>query len=369
MTTLKDNAGRRQVYLDACRGFTMLLVIYSHIAYFIGGGTTEINRFFVLFRMPLFFFVSGFLAYSADYDLNKLKQRSLNRIVRQLYPTVLIWALFCVLTAPHTDSGDFAWNTALYDQNKQGYWFTLVAVELFFFIAPGLHFMSRYRFSRAGVAVVLLLLAAGVLWFTHNTIKPGKGSQAWVMRSLFSIDRVLDYAVFFLFGMMVKVFCNEFHRLVRHWWCFAAALAAFLSAAVWGESEMYRRNGMIDYDAAMYIICALAGIVMLYSLFYRLGQYSNPHILTGLSRLAVVGRHTLEIYLLHYLLLFLLRPYLGVDWLVGSIDSWYELPLLLSLSGAIICLILGLVGLLRRLHLYALLFPTAKPRRTPSVSV
>lgn len=66
----------RQHYIDCMRGFTMILVVYSHIVVF----GYDINRYsllneiFVLFRMPLFFWVSGYLAYSF-FDAVKLKKK------------------------------------------------------------------------------------------------------------------------------------------------------------------------------------------------------------------------------------------------------------------------------------------------------
>ena len=66
---------KRLEYIDAMRGLTMLLVVYSHIMYF-GysiSDFTEINSFnaFIgLFRMPLFFFVSGFVLYKASQIWN-----------------------------------------------------------------------------------------------------------------------------------------------------------------------------------------------------------------------------------------------------------------------------------------------------------
>ena len=76
-------ATKRIEYIDAMRGFTMLLVVYSHILVFsyentliydlhagglnlIGAGegnALTFNSLFVLFRMPLFFFISGFIIY------------------------------------------------------------------------------------------------------------------------------------------------------------------------------------------------------------------------------------------------------------------------------------------------------------------
>ena len=61
---------QRLEWLDAMRGFTMILVVAYHVAQ---SGFMESEKisaslpFLVLFRMPLFFFVSGFLAYKEKW--------------------------------------------------------------------------------------------------------------------------------------------------------------------------------------------------------------------------------------------------------------------------------------------------------------
>ncbi len=46
------------LWVDVLRGFTMLLVIYSHIDIMENNSTTAINQVLLLVRMPLFFFIS-----------------------------------------------------------------------------------------------------------------------------------------------------------------------------------------------------------------------------------------------------------------------------------------------------------------------
>lgn len=58
-------------YIDCIRGLMMLMVVFHHIetfSLFQFSYETEIAKFFQLFRMPMFFFISGFLAFKT---LNK----------------------------------------------------------------------------------------------------------------------------------------------------------------------------------------------------------------------------------------------------------------------------------------------------------
>ena len=65
---LQKSGGGRIKFFDTLRGFTMILVVLQHVSIFsfgINGYETVLNTALISFRMPLFFFVSGFFAYRA----------------------------------------------------------------------------------------------------------------------------------------------------------------------------------------------------------------------------------------------------------------------------------------------------------------
>ena len=73
--TLPAAHHQRLEWLDALRGFTMLMVVTNHV-YGLGFDTNTKHSMFMslclLFRMPLFFFISGFLAYKASFSCQAL---------------------------------------------------------------------------------------------------------------------------------------------------------------------------------------------------------------------------------------------------------------------------------------------------------
>ncbi|MDO4800591.1 MAG: acyltransferase family protein, partial [Prevotellaceae bacterium] len=76
---MEGNRKVRLEWIDAMRGFTMILVVAYHVA--LQGFDEEVKLssslpFLVLFRMPLFFFISGFLSYrsNADWSFRGLTQ-------------------------------------------------------------------------------------------------------------------------------------------------------------------------------------------------------------------------------------------------------------------------------------------------------
>ena len=61
-------ATNRLQYIDALRGFTMILVVFAHVETYmlsIDPNTTFISSLFISFRMPLFFFISGYIAFKS----------------------------------------------------------------------------------------------------------------------------------------------------------------------------------------------------------------------------------------------------------------------------------------------------------------
>ena len=64
-----DKEGRMRVF-DAIRGLSMFLVVFGHVlgCFDLGGYDSFLGSVILTFRMPLFFFISGFFAYRAVGD-------------------------------------------------------------------------------------------------------------------------------------------------------------------------------------------------------------------------------------------------------------------------------------------------------------
>ena len=82
-------------YIDAMRGFTMILVVFAHVCYFcMEAPLMGYNRIFYLFRLPCFFMISGWL-------FEPIASRPFKEVIRhkamvQLLPTFI----FLLLLAP-----------------------------------------------------------------------------------------------------------------------------------------------------------------------------------------------------------------------------------------------------------------------------
>ena len=116
----------RMEWLDAMRGFTMILVVAYHVS-LIGFDQSikesSVLPLFVLFRMPLFFFISGFLAYKSNltWSGNTLGTLVWKKVKIQIFPRLVFVYVFVVLKYPDFMTGI---NAVMASPTKGGYWFT-----------------------------------------------------------------------------------------------------------------------------------------------------------------------------------------------------------------------------------------------------
>lgn len=101
--------------------FTMLLVVFGHV---LTHGLKDYSEsspvycFFQSFRMPMFFFISGYIAYKATelWDLEMYSKMLKKKFVVQLIPTFIFFTLH-----------EIAFSSNLFDNLKREWcWYILV---------------------------------------------------------------------------------------------------------------------------------------------------------------------------------------------------------------------------------------------------
>ena len=156
----------RMEWLDAMRGFTMILVVAYHVAQFGFSESEKISSslpFLVLFRMPLFFFVSGFLAYKARWTWTMDNYSSLvwKKVKVQVLPALVFLCVFIVLRGKLPFFEGLA--KCMHSPTKGGYWFTWVLLHMFVFYYTVAGLAQHVSKRAEHVAVV-------VLWDTNCSI-------------------------------------------------------------------------------------------------------------------------------------------------------------------------------------------------------
>ena len=297
-------------WLDALRGFTMLLVVTNHVALKSFGMQIRWSaalQFFLLFRMPLFFFISGFLAYKASriWNARTLGELTLKKLRVQIIPTAVFFLLFLAMipTTPFTDS----LNEALASSMKAGYWFTLVLLYMLLTFYLFSYVESKLSSFFPLVASFLLpLLFIISLGFFETCYLPRQFSWALghkgppnAFLNYSSLVEMFRYFPFFLYGAMVHRHWERAQRLMDSRWFFPVvvvlALLTTLEVIKWHYLRMEWAS--LPHTLAMFLL-----LTMVFMFFRHYSDFFSDK--TALGRgLQFIGRRTLDIYLLHYFFL------------------------------------------------------------------
>lgn len=298
----------RLQWLDAMRGFTMILVVMYHVAHISFGMTDKYSScqpFLVLFRMPLFFFVSGFLAgklMEAGREMTGkvLRSMTLKKMKVQIIPTVVFLCIFTALCRKHflDTLGD-----ELLSPTKGGYWFTWVLLQMFLIYYTLLYVGGKFRrwlgeqpvlaYVAFGVSVVL-----GALIYIPPVMKE-LNPEFRKFLDYTSLIQTAHYLQYFLFGSIVRYHWQNVQKVMDNRWfpviLLSVAFVATADCLVWHNLKFMWRN--LPMTMAAYTL--LFTVVMFFR-YYK--DWFIQEKIVGRS-LQYIGTRTLDIYLLHYLFL------------------------------------------------------------------
>ena len=289
-------AKQRIAYIDAMRGFTMILVVYSHVCnYCLGDKWMGWNDVFFLFRLPCFFFISGWLfeQVGRQWNIDTIRFVVKNKFMVQIVPTVI----FLILLAPPPLFFSKLGAT------KGGYWFTFALFEFFLICIFSERYLKRYH----GLLAVLISIVAFCYDVFYSRFEPS--SLNWQF-SLFSIHYSLSdilgflgvitwrYYLFFYIGTLVKRHFNAFIKWTSKPSVMAFVVIGFVLIA------MNPRSDNVIWEYLIFSVGGILGMTMVITAFRLL--YSTIHLsplISYLSPLKYIGMRTLDIYLLHYFFL------------------------------------------------------------------
>lgn len=317
----------------------MILVVAYHVAqmsFGVNEKTSSSLPFLVLFRMPLFFFVSGFLAYKADFlwTLPNALRLTWKKMKIQVLPALVFLCVLIILKRPEFWT---PFMKVMHSPTKGGYWFTWVLLQMFIIyylacLAPlllpprggGIVDMSKYRNVVIWVLFVLSLCVYESLYlpkiFTYY-------KNDFFLYS--SLIKTMNFMPFFLFGNLVHRYWDKVQKVLDSSWLSPMLMIiAFVSCADifrWHFCRMAWTN--LPRTVAMF---SLLSIVVVFFRYYQ--QWFTSERVVGRS-LQYIGVRTLDIYLLHFILLPKM-PQVG-DWLNHNRPN-FVLEIVTSFSVALV---------------------------------
>lgn len=343
MTSVQSN--NRLEFLDSLRGLAMLFVIYFHFLAYSTELTSVVNDIVIRWRMPLFFFISGFFATFKTYDKGLYKKRIINRISKQLYPTIVVWAIFIFFSwiIGHASFSEYLLH-GIYDPSKRGYWFTtsLVEVYLLYSIASIVLFALNVNYKKQGLVYLAFAAVTGVVYIVYlKSFSP----EGLILKfySVLSIEKFSALIPFFFLGVFCRTYEENFFKIWGNQITALGALTAFILCILLSMEPS-------QVDSAVYYVSRIFGLVAVVSIFVCVRRYLDST--TAIGRYLIrVGRNTLPIYLFHFFLIALL-PYLITDFVSfqkALMKNWYlELPFVLIFSTIIAEICMFVDGIIKR---------------------
>lgn len=274
---------QREAWIDVIRGFSMLLVVYAHVLAELFGCTTNLNSLFQTTRMPLFFFISGFFMYSVDFNGALLWKRFKNRLAKQLLPTIILFTIFVAIAL------DFNFVKYILHESKAGYWFTYVSVLYFITLSPLFYLFTKLRMSNNSriITLVVFILMSILVQYLASYLHFYKTSVS----TFLSFAHYATYLKYLAAGSIFRVLWIEYRNTIIKLPIFVITLIGFIAC--------YTIGGALAYLVPYF------GIYIVLYAFNKIASYhSKSKILDFLS---FIGSLTLEIYLLHYFILFCIK--------------------------------------------------------------
>lgn len=269
----------RLVYIDVLRGLAMFTVVYSHILLFCLDPYPE-SWFISFLRISFvhtFFFISGYMAYrNMDWNINTTIKYIYKKVKTLLIPTIVCGCTFMF-------SHQLPLDKFISSDAKYGYWFTYVLFFIFVFYAIYMLCCSKIKNEKY---IFSLLFIIGILCYPLQLSSLIHGE----IQDILSFSKVTGYIPFFIFGVLCKKYYNFFNqKILQSKFIIIAAFTFIVLHYLFGISYLINLH------------CVFLLIFYLSKQLVPNGkvQYSYP-----IKFLSYVGTHSLEVYFLHYFLLF-----------------------------------------------------------------
>ena len=351
MTTNTTNAQlpkKRIEYIDALRGLTMILVVFGHIEMtcfgFNNPAFTNTGSFLISFHLPLFFWISGFIAYRTNtkWDLHTFLIASYKKAITLLSPAFLIGILYTYI---YLNKGFLEFLT---HNGKHGYWFTIALFEIFLIVYAVNTFLYNRdpQIHKRRISIALIILS-GCLFLAKIALKINP--TLYEIANILSFHHSFNYFQYFAFGYICSMYKEVFNKILES--KIFSTIIIILFAVLFYIKRCYISELTNDsmniwrmLDIFLEMIIGYLGLLVMYNTFNKYQDSFTADKKIG-KTLQFIGKRTLDIYILHYFFLPHI-PEVGNMLLAGN-KVILELTIGLTISLVVISLCLAISSVLR----------------------
>lgn len=332
----------RIAYLDAMRGFTMLLVVYGHVlthALQNYDQPTTLYLFFERFRMPLFFFISGYIAYKATnlWDVALFKKMIKKKALVQLVPTAVFFLLYSLMFNRTGFISSFKYS------GVGIYWFCQTLFEMFvpYYITQ---LFCRYTSEKFFNWIIIALII--ITKYLSQTLPSNFEASPWMNALL--MYRFAPYFMYFGIGLLCSKYKTYFLSLLKKNSVFVIFIVLYVAMFIlhWNHDFIYGKA--ID-SLTWKLIIRIIGVMWIFALFLRCESFfaKNGRLSTVMQ---FVGRRTLDIYLIHY---FIIPDLSAYNNFIMNHNTFIELVFGFGVSAIILSASLAISAVLRKSNFLA----------------
>lgn len=284
--TYKD----RISWIDICRGIAILFVMYAHML-----PGDSYRYLFYAFHMPLFFFLSGIVFKDTFKSVWSVASKSFKTIMIPYFLFAVLTYFFWFIKEPttHNTANEFLKQIygILYGNGNNGYLYFNVALwflPCLFAVRVG--FAMLLRISKSTKVILAVLFLSSLIGYLLSSFYQG-------IKLPLGIETALSAIVFFGIGFLAKRYEKIFTVLKSKGFLFFSVgllvmgLLATIDYIIYGTQIDMRLNRVNSY--LLFYSAAFAGIIAWTS--FSLMMEKN-------YMLEYIGKHTLILFVWHYLL-------------------------------------------------------------------
>ena len=288
-------------FIDALKGFAIIMVVVGHVADGYLRGTEAHNAWWHLyngiytFHMPLFMMLSGYLYELAYFKKDRgSEKKRYGHLGKHILNLIFIYILFSLLYGFFKvafidivkESITLADLSSIYRISIAPFWYLYILI---------IYYVVFALLRRLPQNLMLMLL------LSVNLVASGIE-----MTMDFEIYRLLQYGIYF--GIGIALSRGELLYTDKKLSIIAAVMSLFCMILLWNNPEgkyLY----LIPY---VNTLIALGIIPVIWNLFENIEALSKKDLLGKLGNpLLVLGRYTLEIYVMHIIFTSIVRIGLG----------------------------------------------------------
>lgn len=271
----------RLVYIDILKGIAIILVVMGHMFVpYTDYLQSPVNQMIYSVHMPLFIFLSG-LVFRLSQSKKVIRTTIIKRVLSLLLPFFCFSAVYCF-------SKNISYiDMLLKNELHNGYWFTLVLFEIIL-ISIIVEYVLTF-IKQGGVKLRIDIIINVAITLTLLFIAKTEIIQE-PFKTLFSTDKVAKFYMFFQMGKFMRTYFI-IGSIFRKQWLYNICVISYF--------VLFLRYGYdLQYTNIISFILPCCGILVLTNLVERNQDYFNRY-----GILAKFGKNSLEIYLIHFLIL------------------------------------------------------------------